>query len=74
MPKKLSDYDRGMIHGIAIACSTIQSGFDSPVAVAEAIACAGLNRAKMKRAGVDKYDLDILKPAFAELKPARGRK
>lgn len=67
MAKKLSDYDRGMIIGIAIACSTIQSAYDDPQACAEAIAAAGLNREKMKRAGVERYDLDILRPAFAEL-------
>ncbi len=68
MAKKLSDFDRGVIVGIAIACSTIQSAYDDPRIVSEAIGAAGLNRSKMKRAGVEKYDLDILRPVFAELK------
>jgi len=68
MGKKLSEFDRGVIVGIAIACSTIASCYDQPRMVAEAIGAAGLNRRKMKAAGVEKYDLDILKPVFAELR------
>ncbi len=68
MPKKLSEYDKGVIVGIAIACSTIQSAYDEPRMVSEAVGAAALNRAKMKRAGVDDYDLKILRPVFAELK------
>jgi len=61
-------YDNGMIVGMAIACSTIQDAFDQPRMCAEVLNAAALNRRKMKRAGVDEYDLKILKPVFAELK------
>lgn len=64
----MSEYDRGVIVGIGLACSIIQKSHDMPVEVSEAIAACGLNRDKMKRAGVGDYDLKILRPVFRELK------
>lgn len=63
----MNDFDRGVIVGIALACSTIQSAFDQPRMCAEALGAAGLNRRKLKRAGVEDYDLKILRPVFADL-------
>jgi hypothetical protein len=68
MAKKMSEFDRGQIVGIGLACSIIQNAGDQPRSVSEALAACNLNRAKLKRAGLDDYDLDILKPVFAELK------
>ena len=68
MPKKMSDFDRGVIVGIGLACSIIQNVSDQPRAISEAISACALNRRKMKAAGVEDYDLKILRPVFAELK------
>lgn len=70
----MSDHDRGVIIGIAIACSTIQSAYGSEQEVEEAILAAGLNRAKMKRAGVEDYDLKILAPVFRNINRRKRRK
>ena len=67
MSRKMSDYDRGVIVGVGLACSIIQSAHDNPVLCSEAIAACGLNRAKLKRAGLEDYDLKILRPVFKEL-------
>lgn len=69
MSGKLTDYDRGVAVGIGLACSIIQSTGDQPRMISEALKACCLNRAKLKRAGLEKYDLDILRPVFAELKP-----
>lgn len=67
MAKKQSDYDRGVVVGIALACSIAQSSHDCPVILAEVLGATGLNRGKMKTAGVEDYDLKILRPVFREL-------
>lgn len=69
MPKKINEFDRGVIVGVGLACSIIQSSHNQPVACAEAIGACALNRAKLKRAGLDDYDLKILRPVFKELEP-----
>ncbi len=69
MAKKISEYDRGVIIGIGLACSIAQSSHDCPVVLAEVMRAACLNRRKLKAAGLERYDLDILRPVFAELKP-----
>lgn len=66
MPK-MSDYDRGVIVGVGLACSIIQSTHDQPRACAEALGACALNRSKLKRAGLEDYDLEILRPVFKEL-------
>jgi hypothetical protein len=61
-------YDRGVIVGIALACSTIHGSFDQPTMVAEALRTAGLDRRKCVAAGVSPYDLKVLRPVFKELR------
>lgn len=63
----MNEYDRGVIIGIALACSTIQASYDNPVHVASALRVACLDRRKMRAAGVSAYDLKTLKPVFKEL-------
>jgi len=65
---KMSDFDRGMIVGCALACTAIQHGHDCPTAVADALKAMALDRRKMKRAGVSDYDLRVLRPVFRELR------
>jgi hypothetical protein len=60
--------NKNFIQGVAIALSIIQSSFDQPRHCAEVLNACNLDRRKMKRAGVDDYDLKILRPVFAELK------
>jgi len=66
--KQMSDYDRGVIVGIALACSIAQSTHDCPTILGEVLGAAALDRRKMKAAGVDDYDLKILRPVFRELR------
>jgi hypothetical protein len=67
MAKKMSDFDRGVIIGAGLACSIIISNYDQPRMVSSALSNMALNRAKLKRAGLDDYDLKILRPVFSEL-------
>lgn len=69
---RMSDYDRGMIVGIGLACSIVMRSHDHPVACAEVLGACGLNRAKLKRAGLDDYDLVALRPVFREMRPWRA--
>lgn len=65
-------HKRGFASGIAVACSTMYGTWGDEVPVEEILRGANLDtRAKMKRLGVDDYDLDILKPIF---KTIRDRK
>lgn len=65
-------HKRGFASGIAVACSTMVGTWGEEVAVEEILSGAGLNtRAKMKRLGVDDYDMDILKPVFKTLRDRR---
>lgn len=67
-------HKRGFASGIAVACSTMFGTWGESVAVEEILCGAGLDtRAKMKRLGVDKYDLDILAPVFKTLRDHRRR-
>jgi hypothetical protein len=62
-------HQRGFAHGIAVACSTMVDVWGETVAPEEILCGAGLDtRAKMKRLGVDAYDLDILKPVFETIR------
>jgi hypothetical protein len=64
---KMSDYDRGVIVGIGLACAIIQRDFDNPVACAEVLNACALNRRKLKRAGLPDYDLKALRPVFRDM-------
>jgi hypothetical protein len=65
-------HQRGFAHGIAVACSVLVGTWGEEVAAEEILAGAGLDtRAKMKRLGVDNYDLDTLKPIFKTLRRNR---
>jgi hypothetical protein len=62
-------HKRGFAAGIAVACSTMVGTWGEEVAAEEILSGAGLDtRAKMKRLGVDDYDLNILKPVFRTLR------
>jgi hypothetical protein len=68
-------HKRGFAHGIAVACSTLLGTWGDEVPVEEILTGAGLDtRAKMKRLGVEDYDLDVLKPVFKTLRRRRPRK
>lgn len=61
-------HKRGFAHGIAVACSTLVGTWGEEVAAEEILRGANLDtRQKMKRLGVDDYDLNILKPIFKTL-------
>ncbi len=68
MPKKMSDYDRGMIVGIGLACSIAQGNHDQPRMLAEVLQACCLNRRKLKAAGLEDRDLSILRPVFKDMK------
>lgn len=62
-------HKRGFAGGIAVACSTMFGVWGESTACEEILRGACLDtRAKMKALGVDKYDLDILRPVFKTLR------
>lgn len=55
--------------GFACAVSCIVSGYGSSAETKEALRCAGLtSEQKMIEAGVDEYDIEILRPLLNEMK------
>lgn len=67
-------HEQGFAHGIAVACSTMFGTWGESVAVEEILTGAGLTtHSKMKRLGVDDYDLKILAPIFKTLRQQRAR-
>lgn len=68
MPKKMSDYDRGVIIGIGLACAIAQGNHDQPGMLSEVLEACGLNRGKLKRAGLEQCDLDALRPVFRDMR------
>ena len=62
------EFKRGFIVGVGIACSTIQSAHDQPTAISEALLACNLDHRELKAAGLDDYDLEILRPVFKELR------
>lgn len=68
-------HKRGFAHGIAVACSTLYGTWGDSVACEEILRGANLDtRAKMKAAGVDDYDMDILRPVLKTLSEHRERR
>lgn len=66
-------HHEGFAAGIAVACSTLVGVWGEEVAAIEIMCGAGLEtRAKMKSLGVDKHDLDILKPVFKQIAQKRA--
>jgi hypothetical protein len=69
-----SEFDRGLIVGVTLACSIVDGIYDCPREVSAALAACGIDRRLARKAGAEKCDLDQLKAAFAELSPPkRGR-
>lgn len=65
-------HDRGFAQGLAVACSIFVRGHGEHPAVTEAlIACNLDTRQKLKRFGVDDYDLNILRPVLAEIRRSK---
>ncbi len=65
--KAKKEFDKAFALGVGMACAILQKSHDQPTIVAEALRCCGLDRRKLKAAGMEKYDLDTLRPVFAEL-------
>lgn len=56
------------LNGFAIALATVQRLHDDPTAVDDAIKSNGLTIADFRKAGVDNYDLNVLRYCTGELK------
>lgn len=66
-------HKRGFASGIAVACSTMFGTWGESVAVEEILGGANLDtRVKMKRLGVDDYDLKILAPVFKTMRERKA--
>jgi hypothetical protein len=62
-------HDRGFACGVATACGIIIQAHDNQVVVREVLNATGLDtRQKLKRAGVDDYDLDLLRAVLRDIK------
>lgn len=57
----LSEEDRGFIQGIALAVALVSRMHDQPTIAADVAAEAGYTLADYERAGVDEYDLNVLR-------------
>jgi hypothetical protein len=68
MAKKITDYDRGFAQGVALALGTLNRNHDQPTMCAEVLEACVFDRRALKRLGVDDYDLNNLKPVFAEMR------
>lgn len=72
-PSEKRQFDRGVVVGIATACSSIQHACADPVGCADVLAAANLDRKKLRAAGVSDHDLKMLEPAFRELAKRKRR-
>jgi hypothetical protein len=62
------EHDHGFAAGMAVCASVLTSVYGVHPGIKEALSGANLDtRQKMKAKGVDEYDLNILRPVFAEL-------
>ena len=62
-------HERGFAAGIAVACAILYGTFGEEVATKEILGASGLvTAAKMRRLGVDDYDIKILRPVFKTLR------
>lgn len=60
-PKKRTDQEDNFVQGMALALAELNRKFDQPTEVAEVLRDAGLDDLdKLRKAGVDQYDLDEL--------------
>lgn len=58
-------HEKGYAAGVALACALMVDVWGEEVAAEEILSATGLTtRAKMKKLGVDDYDLVRLKPVF----------
>lgn len=66
---KAKEHERGFASGVAVTLTTIDGNAgDQSTIICEVMASTGLtSRAKMKAAGVDRYDLDKLRPYFKQM-------
>lgn len=76
MPKRTADQDehhrKGFNIGMVVAASICVSAHGAEVEAEEILNNVGLNtRAKAKAAGVDDYDLKILRPIFQHINNKR---
>lgn len=78
MSRKPSQEECYFARGVCVACGIIQSCFDAPIHCAEAMVACGIETApQARRYGVDEYDIELLRPVFAEIKmhkPKRVKK
>lgn len=58
----MTQSERGLIHGLAIAAAYMARQRDEPTYAGEIITEQGYSWADLKRAGVDEYDLEALRP------------
>jgi len=67
--KLQKENDRGFAVGVAVACGIAYGTFGGEVEVMEILRACGYETArKLKAAGADAYDVNILKPLFAKFK------
>ncbi len=54
-------FDRGFIVGIGYAIAEIQRGHDNPTIMVDVARAAGLSYEDFEKAGLDEYDLKVLR-------------
>ena len=58
----MDTFERGLIHGLAIAAAYMARQRDEPTYATEIITEQGYGWSDLKRAKVDDYDLEVLRP------------
>lgn len=62
-------FDDGLIVGMTIAAGIVVSAYDNPTIAEEIIGAGALDVALCKKAGVDDYDLELLRDILPDGKP-----
>lgn len=61
-------HDRGFASGVALACGILRSSFGEGVTIEEILGATNLNsRSKLRRAGAQQYDIDLIFPPQSAL-------
>jgi hypothetical protein len=69
----VTTFERGLIHGLAIAAAFMVRGHDEPTCAAEIITEQGYGWSDLKRANIDEYDLEALRPILCKRKSPATR-
>ena len=68
---KITEWHKGFSAGFAAACAITLRNHGEDSIVEDTFRCNFMDEAKMRRHGVDEFDIEILKPVIKEIKRKR---